>query len=707
MLTKIGKKLSLVTIIFVIVAMFTGCAVRNEGKVDFRRTDTSFSLIENTDGKLVKKAHIITKNQIKNLQNNYKPTYKFIDINLSKIQQKAYTQVDDIYKDLHISDKQIKKQVDYDLNSSQNQMKKYIKDYKEYFNKYDDNKSSYYIPNSVYNDLNFTLKITKKTKDSALKSETLIKFKNDNNDSNITAFLGLYKEEKNKIIGFSTEEENQDQKSIFLELSDTSFKELNNTKKYSKKLFTIVKDAMKTNLYDLQQEQNSTKRCNNSEKKLFAKEYFRSYKQKFFDTNKTIKDEKIRLDINTILFRQENNETINNSVDEYKGQLKDKYITEIKNNIKKYLDIRPLPFQNLKMKNFSLGRDKDTRFTVGDSLSLHLRSAYIKNFSELPSLMLARQFGKAIGEVAVVANAFEETSGKELSFEDMRAGRVVFYSDNVNKGQFLNFNNMPIYGPLKYKGAPFAFRIAIFELDTESKQATMMLNTIAQAGSTAYPPASPVLKVLNSFGDTLLNGDQTDTEFRYTMVLDPKSGSDKTNHFTLEVGNYVFVRMEDRTENIDWDRLVLDANDAKLYWKDRCRNETITLPYNVNNKLATINKSDIKNLHDSDINCSKSKSKKRQEYTDGTYIVVEIAKNISNIGVQLAQNNFGDLISTLENQDSKKAESFQNIKDSLTYAAIKRSQIYSFQEAKDILAELKKSDVNLLQKKLMQKHFLQ
>ncbi|MDO8454568.1 MAG: hypothetical protein Q7S59_08375, partial [Sulfurimonas sp.] len=366
-------------------------------------------------------------------------------------------------------------------------------------------------------------------------------------------------------------------------------------------------------------------------------------------------------------------------------------------------------FLELTVKNVSLRKDKDTRFMVGDSLSLHLRSAYIADFSELisPREMFTRQRGKAIGEIAIVANAFEETNGNELSFEDTRAGRVVFYSDDVNKGQFLNFNNMPIYGPLNYIGSPFAFRIAIFELDTESKQSKMMLNTIAQAGSTAYPPSSPVLKILNGIGESLLSGDQTDTEFRYTMVLDSKSGSNKTNHFTLEVGNYIFVRMEDRTKNVNWDELFFDENEAKLYWKDKYVGEKIALPYDANTKTVSIDKRDVKHLCNEDINCSKSSSKKRQEYTDGTYIVVEITKNVSNIGVELAQNNFGNLIATLEEKDRKNAANFQSIKDSLTYAAVKRSQIYNFHKAKEILSSLENNTTVVAQKKADVKELLE
>jgi hypothetical protein len=217
--------------------------------------------------------------------------------------------------------------------------------------------------------------------------------------------------------------------------------------------------------------------------------------------------------------------------------------------------------------------------------------------------------GDTVGEIVVVANAFEESKTKELSFENMREGRVVFYSDNVHKGQFLNFNNMPIYGPIKYNGAPFAFRVAIFELDVVSEQAKEMISTIAQAGAMAYPPAAPILNILNGVGDTFLNQDQTDTEFRYTMILDPKSGSSTVNNFGLEVGNYVLIRTEERDESIDWTNIVLDENSGQVY------------KYDDKGSLSL--------------------------YKDNSYLVVEINKNVSSVGIDLAENNYSSLMNSL------------------------------------------------------------
>ncbi len=314
-------------------------------------------------------------------------------------------------------------------------------------------------------------------------------------------------------------------------------------------------------------------------------------------------------------------------------------------------------YQEFEVKNLSLGND--AVFKKGDSLSLHLRTAFIKDFSEnqvTPYVTKAftRQWGTPQGEIAIVANAFEEKNGKELSFENMREGRVVFYSDDVHEGQVFNFDNMPIYGPIIYEGAPFVFRIAIFELDVISQQAKAMLNTVAQAGSTAYPPASPVLEILNGIGSTFFDGDQTDTEFRYTMVLDHKGGSESINHLKLEVGNYILIRVEDRTKYVPWGELVLNENEGIVYLKKD--NGTY------------------------------------EKYIDNTYLVVEINKNISDVSIDLAESNFSTLMSTLKEQDKKNASNYVATHNAIMNVAIQRSQINNFSRAKEILGNLNKPD---------------
>jgi hypothetical protein len=308
----------------------------------------------------------------------------------------------------------------------------------------------------------------------------------------------------------------------------------------------------------------------------------------------------------------------------------------------------------LQYKNFTIS--KDGMFKKNDSLSIHLRTAYIKHFSEWPSYwrMTTRTGVTYNGEIAIVANAFEMATGKELDFKNMEAGRLVFFSDDVQKGQPLNLNNIPIYGPITYNGAPVAFRISIFELDIVSEQAKAIIGLIAKAGSVAYPPASPILGMLNGLGNGLVSGEQNDTEFRYTMVLDPRGGSEDLNHFVLEVGNYVFIRMEKRTKEVPWDKLALDENKGIVYWK----NETI-------------------------------ENGKKKPYTENTYLIVEINKDTSSINIDLSEDSYTGLLDALKDKDAKKAASIKLMTAAVTKALVPRTQMINFNTEKDLLHDIK------------------
>lgn len=325
------------------------------------------------------------------------------------------------------------------------------------------------------------------------------------------------------------------------------------------------------------------------------------------------------------------------------GNALDKHPTEKTNKL--------LP---LKWKNFTVS--KKGMFVKGDSISLHLRTVYIKDFAEIANPLRIFTRGGMIpnGEIAIVTNVIEEEEGKtkELDFKSpAESGRLVFYSDDVRKGQPLNFTNMPIYGPITYNGGPLALRISIFELDVVSEQAKALIGVVAQLGSTAYAPAAPVLGALNKIGQGLAGGEQNDKELMYWMVLDPSEGSHDLNHFTLEVGNYVFVRSEDRTKEIPWNDLVLNENEQILYWK-----------------------------------------KDKLPYEENTYFVVEIQKAISSMNIDLSQSTFSELLAHLQNKDKERAgmiTALSDIKDDIAKMVLPRIQNKNFNLAKELLNKIK------------------
>ena len=329
----------------------------------------------------------------------------------------------------------------------------------------------------------------------------------------------------------------------------------------------------------------------------------------------------------------------------------------------------------LRMKNFSLGND--TVISTNDSVSVTLRTAFIKHFFELgfnqDFLSNPLEMFKSDGEIAIVANAFEVETGKELDFANTQSGRLVFFSDDVKRGQPLNLNSLPIYGPKTFSGQPFAFRVTIFELDSGTEQAKSLLGSLANAGSAAYAPASPVLTLLNGIGQSLFTGEQNDTEFRYTMQFHPKHGHPDMNSFVFEVGNYVFLRLQDRRANVPWEHLVLNENEGVLYWKKG------TCPgYVLSGGRACPDTSDP------------------EPYTENSYLVVEVNTGGSAKDIDLAENTFDELLNVLDIRDKEAAARLTGATSSLTEVMggvlAKRTRSTNFNAAKEALVIVRDLD---------------
>ena len=163
----------------------------------------------------------------------------------------------------------------------------------------------------------------------------------------------------------------------------------------------------------------------------------------------------------------------------------------------------------------------------GDTITIDLKQVFVKHFTERFAFT---DFGETQGEIAVVANVYEmsnEDGRNRIDFgpESVSAGRVIFYSPDVREGQFLNFSQMPMFGPFEYQGNRLVIQIFLVEIDANSDQVAKLLGTLAKIGGAAYPPASPVLEVLQSLGSTLIKGNQNDIDFAYSMTLLPDLGS--------------------------------------------------------------------------------------------------------------------------------------------------------------------------------------
>jgi hypothetical protein len=226
---------------------------------------------------------------------------------------------------------------------------------------------------------------------------------------------------------------------------------------------------------------------------------------------------------------------------------------------------------------------EDTAISVEkkDTIYISLLHTYITDFFENDDMRKA--FGlnphKKIGEIAIVASVKEVGAGPDFNFSDSgaKSGRVIYYSEGVHINSHLNFSNIPIYGPITYKGNPLAISLYVVELDNGSNDAMKaVLKTVSGIGQKAYPPSSPVLSVLDKVGSALLNRDSDDMELAYHFMLDPIV-AEKANppYAQLRTGNYVLIKRPDDTKEVqdglpqDWASVVLDESAGILYKSEK------------------------------------------------------------------------------------------------------------------------------------------
>lgn len=208
-------------------------------------------------------------------------------------------------------------------------------------------------------------------------------------------------------------------------------------------------------------------------------------------------------------------------------------------------------------------KERDVYIEPGESLSIHLQQAFLNELS---------------GEVAVIARVYESEGRNGELFKSIdRTGRLVHFSPGVKSdGQYLNFSSLPIYGPITYNGRPMILDVFLLEMDdVKSKNHRRLLNFLSRAGGMPHAPSSPVLKMLDAAGETLLDNPDGDRLLKFRMVLYPEIQDNLLNASRLRVGNYVFVRQEDEEDKVPWQNLRLNkvtgrlVNGSNQNWKDK------------------------------------------------------------------------------------------------------------------------------------------
>ncbi len=213
-------------------------------------------------------------------------------------------------------------------------------------------------------------------------------------------------------------------------------------------------------------------------------------------------------------------------------------------------------------------------FSVGEIFnSTNSKSKICNNGDTSAELKPSRR--KTRGEILIVANAAELGESSGISFDAAKLrdnGRVIYYGPDVREsGQLLNMENLPVYGPLLYKGGRFALDLGIVELDNEeNEQIKSLLTTLASMGKTVAPTGGPLIDLLNTLGGTLISGNGDDVELRYHTSYDLPASKEvsKVERKPLAEGHIALVREETRSETPEWNKICVDKKSGLLRHRD-------------------------------------------------------------------------------------------------------------------------------------------
>lgn len=214
------------------------------------------------------------------------------------------------------------------------------------------------------------------------------------------------------------------------------------------------------------------------------------------------------------------------------------------------------------------------RIKTGEYYQITLKQGVIKHMVVLPALGNLRF--DPDGEVAVVANVFEVSKGtSKISFGPAASqqAKVIYYSSDVFKGQYLNLSQLPIYGPVKYEeGNMVVVQLIGLEIDQVDDRTNNLLKQLANLGAGAAsgynPLAGEAASVLTDLALAFLNGSNNDVIFFYTFTLAQEQPSRYVPQDHLTEGERVLVRLDDRHADFDWSKVALDRATGRLLNSD-------------------------------------------------------------------------------------------------------------------------------------------
>ena len=147
-------------------------------------------------------------------------------------------------------------------------------------------------------------------------------------------------------------------------------------------------------------------------------------------------------------------------------------------------------------------------------------------------------------------------------------GRFAFYSDDVERGQFLNFSNLLTLGPTNYAGGAITIDLDEVRLIGTTAHIKEKLQELAADSEGAFGPDPSKRANWRALARNLFDIIDSDSYgTRYTLTLLPAGGVAGLPYPRFEAGNYVLMRHENRQDSFEWDALQLNNNTGRLVSK--------------------------------------------------------------------------------------------------------------------------------------------
>lgn len=208
---------------------------------------------------------------------------------------------------------------------------------------------------------------------------------------------------------------------------------------------------------------------------------------------------------------------------------------------------------------------EDTPFSIG------LQTAFIADFQELlvskNAAITQGNLFKKHGEIAILVKSTLASNKPGPPKSDDVADsyndyRLVYYSDDIYQGQFLNFGTALAYGPGKIAGGSVRLEFVILELDRTSTQTETLLTKIAELSKTPLGLTGPAAQALVTLGTALVTSANDDRQMKFEAMFSLDDGPNP-----LRFGRYALVRKEDRGHAFNWSLYCVNPIDGKLYDK--------------------------------------------------------------------------------------------------------------------------------------------